>query len=106
MKQVLVEEAGGCCAICGYERYVGGLAFHHLDPATKVTGLAQKGTALSIERLREEAQKCVLLCHNCHAEVEAGSAELPIHLASAPADALAEPATQWGVAKLAAAPDC
>ena len=86
VKQILVEEAGGCCLICGYDRYVGGLAFHHLDPATKITGLAQKGTALSIRRLREEAQKCVLLCHNCHAEVEAGLAELPIHLTAAPAD--------------------
>ena len=87
VKQILVEEAGGRCVICGYDRYVGGLAFHHLDRATKVTGLAQKGTAVSIKRLREEAQKCVLLCHNCHAEVEAGLAELPIHFTSAPADA-------------------
>lgn len=87
MKQILVEEAGGRCLICGYDRYVGGLAFHHLDPTTKLTGLAQKGTALSIKRLREEAKKCVLLCHNCHAEVEAGLAELPIHLTAPPADA-------------------
>lgn len=87
MKQILVEEAGGRCLICGYDRYVGGLAFHHLDPTTKLTGLAQKGTALAIKRLREEAKKCVLLCHNCHAEVEAGLAELPIHLTAPPADA-------------------
>ena len=26
----------------------------------------------SLERLREEAGKCVLLCANCHAEVESG----------------------------------
>jgi len=80
VKQILVEEAGGRCLICGYDRYIGGLAFHHLDRATKVTGLAQRGRALAIATLREEAKKCVLLCHNCHAEVEAGLVVLPVHL--------------------------
>lgn len=32
----------------------------------------------SIERAREEAAKCVLLCANCHAEVEAGVRSLPL----------------------------
>ncbi|HUY60071.1 MAG TPA: hypothetical protein VMV16_10210 [Solirubrobacteraceae bacterium] len=86
VKQILVEEAGGRCVICGYDRYVGGLAFHHLDRATKVTGLAQRGRALAIATLREEAKKCVLLCHNCHAEVEAGLAAVPIHLAQRTAE--------------------
>jgi hypothetical protein len=35
----------------------------------------------SLAILREEARKCVLLCANCHAEVEAGFAFL-----AAPAD--------------------
>jgi hypothetical protein len=90
VKQILVEEAGGRCLICGYDRYVGGLAFHHLDRATKVTGLAQRGRALAIATLREEAEKCVLLCHNCHAEVEAGLVVVPIHLAQPRAEPLAE----------------
>ena len=32
VKRVLVEEAGGGCAICGYDRAIGALHFHHLDP--------------------------------------------------------------------------
>jgi hypothetical protein len=48
------------------------LEFHHLDPAEKQFGLAQRGMGRSIARLRAEARKCVLLCSNCHAEVEAG----------------------------------
>ena len=74
IKAMLVDEAGGCCALCGYDRYFGALQFHHLDPATKAFSLGVRGIARSLERCREEARKCVLLCANCHAEVEAGIA--------------------------------
>lgn len=68
----LIAEAGGGCAICGYARCVGALAFHHVDPSEKEFGLSWGGLTRSLEDLRREASKCVLLCSNCHAEVEAG----------------------------------
>jgi Homeodomain-like domain-containing protein/helix-turn-helix protein len=74
VKATLVEEAGGCCSLCGYDRYIGALQFHHLDPETKLFGLGVRGVARSLERCRDEARKCVLLCANCHAEVEGGIA--------------------------------
>ena len=77
VKEVLVEEAGGACHLCGYDRNVGALHFHHVDPDAKAFGPAQHGEARSIARSRAEAAKCVLLCANCHAEVEAGIAQLP-----------------------------
>jgi hypothetical protein len=77
VKRILVEEAGGQCAICGYNRFVGALQFHHLDPLDKEFGVAQNGASIGIDRLRKEAAKCVLLCANCHVEVEAGVASLP-----------------------------
>lgn len=70
VKQILVDEAGGRCALCGYDRWPGALHFHHVDPASKEFGLAAAGVARSLERCRKEARKCVLLCANCHAEVE------------------------------------
>jgi transposase len=72
VKQILVEEAGGRCRLCAYDRCVAVLEFHHLDPSAKEFGVAQNGMARSIERLRAEIRKCVLLCSNCHAEVECG----------------------------------
>lgn len=81
-KQTLVAEAGGRCAICGYDRYLGSLEFHHLDPTIKSVALSAGGIAFAIRRLREEAAKCVLLCSNCHAEVEAGVTQLPLHYSS------------------------
>jgi transposase-like protein len=78
MKQILVEEAGGSCVACGYDRCVGVLQFHHLDRATKQFHLGREGVTRSLKRARAEAKKCVLLCANCHAEVELGFRELPV----------------------------
>jgi hypothetical protein len=74
VKALLVEEAGGKCTLCGYDRCVAALQFHHLDPSTKAFGLSRKGVTKGIDSLRAEAAKCVLLCANCHAEVEGGFA--------------------------------
>jgi hypothetical protein len=72
-----VAEAGGQCARCGYDACIAALHFHHLDPATKDFALSNDGVTRSIERARQEAAKCVLLCANCHAEVEAGMELIP-----------------------------
>jgi transposase len=77
MKAILVREAGGICVICGYAGNMRALHFHHLEPSQKRIEINAKGAALSLETLRTEARKCVLLCSNCHAEVEDGSASIP-----------------------------
>jgi transposase-like protein len=71
IKAILVEENGGACARCGYAGSVGALHFHHVDPTSKAFTLAARGVSRALDKAREEAQKCVLLCANCHAEVEA-----------------------------------
>jgi hypothetical protein len=83
-KRRLVKESGGCCQLCGYGRWVGALQFHHRDPETKGFGLGTRGLARSIEVLRAEVSKCVLLCANCHAEVEAGVATIPPQIGLSP----------------------
>lgn len=77
MKELLVEEAGGACSVCGYARSPWALHFHHIEPAEKRHEINARGAAMALDRLRAEARKCVLLCANCHAEVEAGVVELP-----------------------------
>ena len=78
VKDILIEEAGGACVLCGYDRCPGVLQFHHADPSTKRFAIAARGVARSLARARAEAAKCVLLCANCHAEVERGFADLPV----------------------------
>ncbi len=82
VKETLVAEAGGRCAACGYDRHLRALEFHHLDPREKRLGLSAGGVTLSLQALRAEAAKCVLLCSNCHAEVEDGVITLPIQWAA------------------------
>jgi hypothetical protein len=78
VKRLLVEEAGGRCELCGYDTCVRALEFHHRDPANKAFGIAMAGITRSIDKLRAEAEKCILLCSNCHAQVEAGITEVPL----------------------------
>ncbi len=82
VKEILVREAGGRCCICGYNFCLAALEFHHVDPLEKRLEVNAKGVSLALETLRAEARKCVLLCANCHAEVEAEATMLPARVAA------------------------
>jgi hypothetical protein len=69
--------------MCGYDDSFVALEFHHLDPTKKAFGVAQRGITRSIDKVRAEARKCVLICANCHAEVEAGVKVVPVELKEA-----------------------
>jgi Homeodomain-like domain len=76
-KERLVNRAGGACAICGYDKYRGALEFHHLEPKLKTFSLSRHGVTRRFAEVRAEADKCILLCANCHAEVEGGVTQIP-----------------------------
>jgi transposase len=80
----LIEAAGGSCVLCGYDGHPGALHFHHLDPTQKRYTLSRAGHTRRFAEALEEAKKCVLLCANCHAEVERGMTKLPDHLRRGP----------------------
>jgi hypothetical protein len=84
VKRILVAEAGGACVLCGYAECHAALQFHHVDPAEKSFALSREGVTRSLARARDEAAKCVLLCANCHAKVEAGLAQLPLRSVDRP----------------------
>jgi hypothetical protein len=78
VKEQLVKEAGGRCLLCGYDKCQAALHFHHVDPSSKLFGLAMGGITRAIDEARREAKKCILVCSNCHAEIEAGVTSVPI----------------------------
>lgn len=62
------------CSKCGYKKCARALHFHHLNPDDKkfeISWAAFRG--VSIAKLENEIKKCVLLCSNCHAEIESNS---------------------------------
>jgi hypothetical protein len=68
IKEILVNEHGGKCHICGYSKYNGALNFHHRDPFQKDFHVTSTG----IHKARMEAEKCILVCANCHMEIHGG----------------------------------
>lgn len=69
-KLELIKAAGGCCSICGYSKNLAALAFHHTDAADKDFKLDMRSLSnRGLETVLAELDKCVLVCHNCHAEL-------------------------------------
>lgn len=65
----LLKFIGGQCEVCGYNKNIAALAFHHKDPANKTSELTiRECSNNAFETLKLEACKCRLLCHNCHME--------------------------------------
>ena len=71
----LVEEAGGRCVLCGYDRVPGRTPVPPPRSGDRSAFASQptRGLTRSFARRCAEAAKCVLLCANCHAEVEGAS---------------------------------
>jgi hypothetical protein len=69
VKQALVDRAGGACVVCGYDRTLFNLHFHHVDPTTKSFNLTIS-SGKSLAAYVAEARKCILVCANCHGEIE------------------------------------
>jgi hypothetical protein len=68
-KQKLVDLKGGSCSHCGYNKSLAALQFHHVDPSTKKHQLDLRSLSnRSWKAILQEADKCILLCANCHAE--------------------------------------
>lgn len=67
----MVEYKGGKCVICGYNRTKSALHMHHVDPDEKDPRWNWIRNR-SLENLKEELDKCVLVCANCHAEIHDG----------------------------------
>lgn len=62
-----VEKFGGKCQICGYNKCINALEFHHLEDKKESPSFIIM--RWSWKRACEELKKCILLCANCHREI-------------------------------------
>lgn len=68
IKLMAVEYMGGKCEICGYDKNVRALEFHHVtNKKFKISSYGKKW-----ELVRNELKKCRLLCKNCHIALHHG----------------------------------
>jgi len=72
LKQEMVNYKGGCCQLCGYDKYIGALDFHHIDPKQKDFTIAHVRQYKFDDVIKNELDKCLLVCSNCHREIHGG----------------------------------
>ncbi len=68
-KEKAISLLGGKCSRCGYSRCFSALEFHHIMPENKERDV-HDFRFYRWEKFWKEAKKCILLCANCHREVE------------------------------------
>jgi hypothetical protein len=68
LKQKLVDEAGGKCIRCGYNKCLWALQFDHRNSEEKLTDVSKLIAQRRLNLALEEIKKCDMLCANCHAE--------------------------------------
>ena len=72
-KARIIEAMGGKCVSCDYNRYQEVFDLHHLNPLKKNFSFGSiRANPKAWSTIVIELRKCVLLCANCHREVEAG----------------------------------
>lgn len=75
VKQKAVDYLGGKCSICDYDKYIGALDFHHINPDEKDFSIAELKLS-SFEKIKSELDKCILVCANCHREIHGGKTNI------------------------------
>lgn len=69
IKVLSVQYKGGKCEVCGYNKCIDALDFHHINPANKLFSIGNKGYTKSWLEIQKELDKCQLICSNCHREL-------------------------------------
>lgn len=70
-----IKDKGDKCHDCKQTYHFSVYDFHHLDPSKKDMAW-DRAKMVSDERLKQELDKCILLCSNCHRLRHHGSIQL------------------------------
>lgn len=75
LKILSVKYLGGKCSICGYNKCLAAMEFHHKDMSIKEFSIS-KSKSKVFSNIKNELDKCIILCSNCHREIHASLAQL------------------------------
>lgn len=71
IKKWSLEYKGNKCSICGYDKCIEALEFHHIDMSEKEFNLSDRNLKLDWQEIKRELDKCIVVCANCHRELHA-----------------------------------
>jgi hypothetical protein len=73
VKEIILQEKRKGCSLCGYNKSLMAIHFHHLNPADKSFSLTEvttkKKKKRKLEEVKLELHKCIRVCSNCHCEI-------------------------------------
>lgn len=74
LKLMAIKHKGGRCCICGYNKSIQALTFHHINPNNKKFNITNflKQKDLDMDELYKELDKTICVCKNCHSEINSG----------------------------------
>lgn len=58
-----------CCNICGYNKNLAALDFHHINASEKDFTISQQKRLNLNDKIKQELDKCDVICSNCHREL-------------------------------------
>jgi RNase P subunit RPR2 len=70
-----LEQLGGKCMACGFNKHNSALDIHHTDPTVKDPNFANM-RSWKWEKIEKEISTCILLCRNCHSMLHVGAIQV------------------------------
>lgn len=77
IKLLALAYKGNKCQCCGYNKCISALEFHHIEPTQKEFAIGTNGYTRSWNKVKNELDKCILVCSNCHREIHANILQCP-----------------------------
>lgn len=77
-KEIAVKSLGGKCFVCGYDKCLSAMDFHHTDTKNKIDNISRLLVS-KIDIFEKELKKCILMCCRCHAELHEGMISISTH---------------------------
>jgi len=78
LKKKIVDSKGNKCCICNKSYPYGVYDLHHLDPNEKDFNFGDKTSTVKVETVMKEAEKCILVCANCHRMIHSGDIQIAV----------------------------
>ena len=78
VKNKIIRLKGGKCQVCNNTYPNSVYDLHHIDPNEKDFNLGNKTSTVKMDVCLQEAEKCILVCANCHRMIHSEDIQITI----------------------------